>query len=545
MTRWATATMDRTQILMFSPTLDSVVPDDHPVRLFDEILSAMDWASWENYYIGFGQPAIHPRVVASVLLYGLSQGIRSSRRLEWACGNAVDFMWLANGRRIDHSTFCGFRTDFEEPLKELFRQVGRVAMSMGMIRLNQVALDGTKVKAQSSRHHTATAQTLEERLAELDKQVQEMLTQAKAADRQEDDLFGCSHSQEHLPRELADLKRRQERLREALTKARLKPAPKESEKAPKVPVADPGATIAPNKEGGFAPNYTPVATVDAQSGMIVAADVLEDSDESEAVLPAVDQVKENFGEHPKEALADSAFNSGGNLEGLEDRNIEGYIPSSGRRDTADNPARREALDQPVPREQWDKLPIGPGAKLLGRTAFVYDEANDCYFCPMGKKLPYVGDCRRHRRKEEIDCRRYRCGDCGDCPLRGRCLTKGVATRAIDRDRHEPLREQMDVRLRSEDAKERRGVRSHLAESVFGIIKQALGVRQFLLRGLRKVRVEWTWTALTFNLRKLAGKVAKWREAMKTDQWRQAIGVTQCGQATQAAQRGQAIEVRPA
>ena len=157
MTRWATATMDRTQILLFNPTLDSMVSADHPVRLFDEILSAMDWDSWENYYIGFGQPAIHPQVMASVLLYGLSQGMRSSRRLEWACGNALDFMWLAGGRRIDHSTFCNFRTDFEGPLKDLFRQVGRVAMGMGMIRLNQVALDGTKIKAQSSRHKAAPA----------------------------------------------------------------------------------------------------------------------------------------------------------------------------------------------------------------------------------------------------------------------------------------------------------------------------------------------------------------------------------------------------
>ena len=133
---------------------------------------------------------------------------------------------------------------------------------------------------------------------------------------------------------------------------------------------------------------------------------------------------------------------------------------------------------------------------------------------MGKKLPYIGDCRKPRRKEVIDYRRYRCGACADCPLRSRCLTKDAAARIIDRDRHEPLREAMDVRLRSQEARQRRGARSHLAEGAFGIIKQALGVRQFLLRGLRKVRVEWTWTALTFNLRKLARKVAQWREEMQ-------------------------------
>jgi len=146
--------------------------------------------------------------------------------LEWACSNALDFIWLCDGRRIDHSTFCKFRTYHEGALKDLFRQVGRVAMEMGMIRLNQVSLDGTKVKASSSRHKTLTAGSLKERLAELDRQVQEMLAQAKAADRKDGDLFGDSHSPEHLPRELADIKARQRRLKEALTKTRLKPVPR-------------------------------------------------------------------------------------------------------------------------------------------------------------------------------------------------------------------------------------------------------------------------------------------------------------------------------
>lgn len=127
MARWATAPMDRTQTVMFSPTLDQMVPEDHPVRLFDEVLRRMNWSSWEaTYVLVQGQPPIHPRVVGSVLLYGMSQGIRSSRRLEWACSYAIDYMWLAEARTIDHSTFCKFRTDFGRELKDLFRQIGRL-----------------------------------------------------------------------------------------------------------------------------------------------------------------------------------------------------------------------------------------------------------------------------------------------------------------------------------------------------------------------------------------------------------------------------------
>jgi len=157
--------------------------------------------------------------MAGAILYGLTHSIRSSRRLEWACSNAIDFMWLVEGRTIDHSTFCDFRTRFQRELKGLFRQIGRVAMHMGLIRLNQVALDGTRVKANSSRHATASAKTLEKRLKVLDEQIAKMLAEADQVDQQDKDLFGDKVSGHTLPAELTDLKKRQERLRKAFSAA--------------------------------------------------------------------------------------------------------------------------------------------------------------------------------------------------------------------------------------------------------------------------------------------------------------------------------------
>jgi transposase len=500
--------MDRDQITLFSPTLDSMIAADHPVRIFDEILGTIDWSPWESQYVQvLGQPPIHPRVVASALLYGLSEGTRSSRRLERACGTSIDYLWLARGRSIDHATFCEFRTKFRQALKDLFRQVGRVAMEMGMIRLGCVALDGTKVKANSSRHATASAKTLAERLAHLDRQVEEALSQMEAQDAADGTFFGPEDSPQHLPRKFADLKRRQEQLRQALRKAQAKQETAEKGKTPKVPVADPESTISPNKEGGFAPNYTPVATV-AEGGLIVAAEVLEDSDESEAVLPAVDAVEENLGQRPREMLADSGFSSGPNLQGLQERGVEGYIPSATRQDAPDNPARREDPRQPVPAEQWDRLPVDSGTKRLSRTAFLYDAPARRYFCPMGRVLEDIGTHTKTRRKAKIVYQRYRCGSCVGCPLKARCVPRDSVARLLDRDEHEPLREAMDVRMRSEEARRRRGLRSHLAEGTFAVLKGVLGVRQFLLRGLAKVRLEWTWAALALNLRKMA---AQWRQ----------------------------------
>jgi transposase len=173
--------MDRRQATLFAPTLDDSIAANHPVRLFEEVLGSFSFDDWEpDYFRLAGQPPIHPRVLAGCLLYGLSLGIRSSRRLEEACINRVDFMWLLDGRTPDHSTLCNFRLRFEKPLKGLFAKVGRVAMEMGMVTLNQVALDGTDIRANNSRGNTARRPSLEQKLAVLDQQIEAAMNQAGA-----------------------------------------------------------------------------------------------------------------------------------------------------------------------------------------------------------------------------------------------------------------------------------------------------------------------------------------------------------------------------
>ena len=267
MSGWSQAPLPRDQILLFRETLGDRIPQDHTVRLFWEILDGLDWSSWmQHYVLVAGQPPIHPKVMAAAILYGLTQGIRSSRRLEWACTHALDFLWLVEGRTIDHSTFCAFRTRFKRELKDLFAQIGRLAMRLGLVRLNQVALDGTRARANSSPHATASAKTLEQRLAVLDEQIDKLLAEAERTDQREQDLFGDHVSVSRLPKELGNLKRRQEKLRLAFEAARQADAKRskssgasKNSQAPKrsakVPVADPQSAIMPNKEGGYAPNY--------------------------------------------------------------------------------------------------------------------------------------------------------------------------------------------------------------------------------------------------------------------------------------------------
>ena len=110
---WAEAPMQRQQMALFAPTLDAMISPDDPVRLVDEVLARLDWSAWEAEYDGSrGQPPIHPRILAATLLYGLCRGIRSTRKLQEACCYRLDFLWLVEGRQIDHTTFAKFRTRF-------------------------------------------------------------------------------------------------------------------------------------------------------------------------------------------------------------------------------------------------------------------------------------------------------------------------------------------------------------------------------------------------------------------------------------------------
>ena len=181
-------------------------------------MDGIDWSPWEAEYkrSGLGQPAIHPRCIAAAILYGLYRGIRSSRRLEEACCYRFDFMWLVENRRIDHTTFAKFRTKFHAPLKDLFRQIGRTAMNLGLIRLCEVAFDGMRVKANNSRYKTRTAKTLEEKLRALDKLFEELTAKVAAADTAEEGLG----SPTRMPQELANVEQRRKQIQAALAKAK-------------------------------------------------------------------------------------------------------------------------------------------------------------------------------------------------------------------------------------------------------------------------------------------------------------------------------------
>jgi transposase len=497
-------------MVLFPKRLDEAVPVDHPVRLLDVILGQISWTKWEARYHGrLGQPPIHPRVLAGTLLYGLLTRIRSSRCLEDALQVRLDFRWLAEGRSIDHTTLSEFRRKYGAELKDLFVQVGVVARDLGFLSLTTLAFDGTRIRANNRRSGTRTPGRLREMQKELAARFEELEAKIEAQDTQDDEVFASAEPCTSR-KELADLKRRQEEVAAAL--AELERVEQAGETVPsRVPLTDPQSRMAPNKEGGFAPNYTPLATVDVHSGLIVSADVIAMTDEDKHLVAAIEEVQEQFGleKPPSEMLADGMMATGANLAALEEHGIDLYSPITIPELTA-NPAVRDDPTHPVLEEEWDQLPMknvsvkGEKRQQLDKAAFIYDEERNCYWCPQGLALEYERTTNEVRNGVHRSRDYYKADAqaCTACPLRERCLQGKRKQRRISREPQEHLRQAHARKMATPEAKEKYSRRRHPGERPFAVIKHDFGARRFLLRGLDRVRTEWSWLATAFNLQRL-------------------------------------------
>jgi transposase len=505
--RFAHPAVPREQLVLYSTCLDDVVSDDALVRRFDALLDKVDWEPWERAYAGCGQPPIHPRYLAGALLFGLMRGYRSSRTLEELACKHVDFMWLLEGQQPDHSTFCNFRRGHRKALKELQKQIARLLIAREEQALMALLIDGTRVRADSDRHEARTAETLERLVEELNRRLEALeRCDAREAPSHTEYFEGMAPANApedelaQIDAELARLRKRRDQCQKALGVARVRDARNRAHKGKKarpvrVPVSDPDSQIVPNKEGGFAPNYTPVAVVDQASGAIVHADVATGSDEAGVVGDAVAAAASLVGHKPEAVVADTNFATGENLALLDEEKIPAYMPTR-TASPPDNPALRSDPTTPVPEEEVDRLPrVG---QYFGQAAFLYDAESDVYYCPAGKTLTPLRQGMHHG----VHRVTYACPGTSGCPYASRCTTKGASCRTVVRDQYEPLREATNARMATPDGQAIYRTRAPGIEGVFGHIKAAMGVRKFLLRGLDNVRTEWNWVCTAYNIKKL-------------------------------------------
>ena len=553
---WQDAPTPRNQLVLFPTALEELISQEHPVRLVDETLDQLDWTPWEAAYNGsFGQPPIHPSVMAKILLFAMIRRIRSSRSIEYELKHSIDFMWLSSGRRIDHSTLSDFRRKNAAALKDIFKQMIKLAINLGIANLSEICIDGTRVLGDANKYKTWTAARLARALEQLDSQITEALAVLETNDALNEDLIGQDISADRLPAAVADLKSRRGQLAEHMKTVQDMDSvrKKNGTKGPaQLPKTDHDSRILLNKEGGYAANFTPMAATETLSGLIVSAEVLIGNVEHDQFSSIVNCIGEDFGVDLQGVLADSAYTTGQNLSIAEDKQIDltGPLAETNREN---NPAERDDLTKPVPDDQLNQLPINPQTKRFDKVAFIYDEELDCYFCPAGKVLSHrTTENTTHNNGSPLQSKVYTCHECEGCSLAGLCrknavlkessssaseetsdanaLSRRVALdatqkkrrgrppgpprgRQVKDDQHEGARRRHREKMKTSTAKEAYQRRQHFGETPFAVIKCMFDLRRFLLRGIDGVNQEWRWAATAFNLKKIISHLAKLRAEM--------------------------------
>lgn len=434
---------------LMPPSLDEWLPEDHLARFVVETVETLDTTILEDAYDRRGSEGYHPKMLLALLFYGYATGTFSSRKIEEATYDSVPFRYVAANQHPDHDTICTFRRRFLEELEGLFVQILEVAVEMGLLEVGDVALDGTKVKANASKHKALSYEYAQELEKQLTEEVEELMEKAEEADVEE------LPDETSVPEEIARREERLEKIREAKQTieeraqkrheeekaaygekmekrreeeeraGRKKPGPKPEppedtgpEPDDQVNLTDEESRIMHTSDNGFQQAYNAQATVCMDSHLIVGGHISQKSNDKQELDPALQDLSdlpERVGS-PDRLAADSGYYSSDNVQACEDEGICPYI-SAGREEH--NQTWKERFSEPE----------GPPEEENGLEAMAY-------------------------------------------------------------------------RLETREGKDFYGRRKGTSEPIFGIIKEVMGIRQFLLRGLEKVKGEWALIRCVFNLKRM-------------------------------------------
>lgn len=454
-------TCDLDQPFLLPPSLQDWLPESHLARFIAELVPGLDLSKIYGFYgrrDGRGKAAYHPVMMVRVLVYGYCVGVMSSRRIERASYDDIAFRYLCADQHPDHDTIAAFRQQHLPVLAQLFTQILQLCNKAGLVKLGHVAIDGTKVQANASKHKAMSYDRMEEKEKQLKAEVEKLLAQAAETDAAEDALYGKGNRGDELTGELA---RRESRLKKiAEAKAALEQEARERAEAakkvaedkleerrkkeaargkkfggrpPQIPnpeqarpeaqaqrnFTDPESRIMPDgaHKGAFMQAYNAQIAVDSAAQIIVAAELTQESNDKQQLAPMLERVEQNLGAKPEAVSADAGYCSEAQLT---DKRVEGI-----------------------------ELYVATGKQKHG--------------------LPEPGDV---------------------VPPRELAVASDSAV------------ERMKQKLRTEPGRAVYKMRKAIVEPVFGQIKAARGIRAFLLRGLVKVSAEWKLICAAHNLLKM-------------------------------------------
>jgi len=439
---------DRHTLFLMPPSLDDWVAEDHLARFVVDIVSGLDLSAIRNSYAGRGSEAYPPSMMTALLFYSYATGVFSSRKIEQATYDSVPFRYIAVNTHPDHDTIASFRRRFLKELKALFTQILLVAHEMGLMKLGSVSLDGTKIKANASKHHALSWEHACKLEKQLKGEIEELLRKAQRADKTDlpegmnipEELLRRQSRLEAIAAAKAEIERRAaERFAKEQEDHQGKLAAREAKenstgkkprgRTPKLPkpgpkrkdqvnLTDSESRIMPSSSGGFEQSYNAQAAVDVDSMLIVESHITQQSNDKLELAPAVERLcnlPDSLGVVDT-LLADAGYFSQNNVEACNGKSIVPYIASEREQHNA---SLEDRFTEPEPL----LAPADPVAEMKHRLKTI------------------VGKAIYAKRKSTI-------------------------------------------------------------EPVFGIIKAVMGFRQFLLRGLEKVAGEWDLVCIAYNLKRM-------------------------------------------
>jgi transposase len=444
------------QLFLLPPALRDWLPEGHLALFLSDVVDELDLGPVVSAYEegdGRGQPPFHPTMMVKLLLYAYCTGQPSSRKIERASYEEIPYRVLAANQHPDHDSLAEFRKRHLKALAGLFQQVLKLCQAAGLVKLGHVALDGSKIKANASKHKAMSYERMNAAEQRLEQEVAQLLAKAQEVDAAEDRQYGPGRRGDELPAELAQRETRLEKIRQAkraleqeaqaraeqqaeVARARIAerqrqeqqtgqkakgpsphvPDPEQAKPEPKAQrnFTDPDSRIM--KDGAtksFEQAYNAQVVVDSQAQIVVAAAVTQQANDQQQLVPMLEQVEQNLGQKPEKGLADAGYFSEANVTHDQLSGIDLYV----------------APDREKPTESAPESPCSPSAEPT-------------------------------------------------------------------------VREQMRQKLKTAQGQALYKMRKAIVEPVFGQIKQVRGFRRFSFRGREKVSAEWQLICLTHNLLKL-------------------------------------------
>lgn len=463
--------VNRQQMSWQAVDVETLIGEGHAARAIWTLVGRLDLSPFyraiESSAEEGGRPAFDPHLLISLWVYAYSQGIGSAREVARRCEYDPAFQWLTGLTEVNYHTLADFRVEKQQELDELFTQVLAALSKEGLITLEQVMQDGTKIKALASSRSYQQEETIRKHLDQARQRV------AAMGDPRNDE--SSPKAKQARARARREQQERLERALEELQKLQAGRARAKARSVARVSTNDPQARVMKQPDKGFALSYNAQISTDAAHGLIVGVEVTAEANDCEQLLPAVDRLEQRLNKTPQQMIADRGYTTRKNIEKMAERQID-FLGSM----------RHVARGANLPNQ-------------LSPSAFLYQPERDRCICPEGKIL------HRQRQRKVGSGMIYhmyeaRFEDCQTCPRKAECCPDNKKHgRSVAQLEESPLVMAFRQKMSGEEAQQRYRCRAKIAEFCHAWIKTKLGLRQFHVRGLVKAQMEMLWACLTYNL----------------------------------------------